>query len=176
MAQEDEGDSTEVNHHFIKAALPHLVPLLLEQLTKQVRHLGVERLYGTGPRCAGAALPGSCEGGSWLGNLNAAPGRSSGSWRSHCGAPRVVLRLRAHAPRGPQEEGQDEDDGAWNLSLAAGTCLGLSAAVVGDAIVPLVMPYVQVRPASCVAGWLVLPCTCCLMHCRHTRHRPCWRG
>lgn len=34
--QEDEADSTDVNHHFIKAALPHLVPLLLEQLTKQV--------------------------------------------------------------------------------------------------------------------------------------------
>ena len=34
--QDDEADSTDVNHHFIKAALPHLVPLLLEQLTKQV--------------------------------------------------------------------------------------------------------------------------------------------
>lgn len=28
-------DPDSVNHHFIKAALPHLVPLLLEQLTKQ---------------------------------------------------------------------------------------------------------------------------------------------
>jgi hypothetical protein len=36
LVQDDEADSSEVIHHFIKAALPHLVPLLLEQLTKQV--------------------------------------------------------------------------------------------------------------------------------------------
>lgn len=76
LDKDDEGDSTEVNHKFIKAALPHLVPMLMEQLTKQ-------------------------------------------------------------------EEGQEEDDGAWNLSMAAGTCLGLCSAVEGDAIVQLVMPFVQ---------------------------------
>lgn len=68
-------DADSVNHHFIKAALPHLVPLLLEQLTKQ-------------------------------------------------------------------EEGQEMDDSVWNVSMAAGTCLALCASVAGDAIVPLVMPYV----------------------------------
>lgn len=64
-----------MNHQFIKAALPHLVPLLLEQLTKQ-------------------------------------------------------------------EEGQEADDGLWNVSMAAGTCLALCASVAGDAVVPLVMPFV----------------------------------
>ncbi|KAL4428164.1 hypothetical protein ABPG75_002253 [Micractinium tetrahymenae] len=68
-------DADSVNHNFIKTALPHLVPLLLEQLTKQ-------------------------------------------------------------------EEGQETDDGVWNVSMAAGTCLALCASVAGDAIVPLVMPYV----------------------------------
>ncbi|KAK9809817.1 hypothetical protein WJX73_009625 [Symbiochloris irregularis] len=42
-----------------------------------------------------------------------------------------------------QEEGQDKDDGLWNLSMAAGTCLGLVASVVGDHIINLVMPFVQ---------------------------------
>ncbi len=32
----DEGDSSIVHHHFIKAALQPLVAMLLEQLTKQV--------------------------------------------------------------------------------------------------------------------------------------------
>lgn len=68
-------DADSVNHHFIKAALPHLVPLLLEQLTKQ-------------------------------------------------------------------EEGQETDDGVWNVSMAAGTCLAICASVAGDAVVPLVMPFV----------------------------------
>lgn len=65
-------------HGFVPAALPHLVPLLLGQLTRQ------DDLGGGG-----------------------------------------------------------EDDGAWNRAVAAATCLGLAAAVAGDAALPLVMPYVQ---------------------------------
>lgn len=87
VQEASSSDADSVNHRFIATALPHLVPLLLEQLTKQ-------------------------------------------------------------------EEGQETDDGVWNVSMAAGTCLALCASVASDAIVPLVMPYVTANiqvgaPAGC---------------------------
>ncbi|XP_020577701.1 importin subunit beta-1 [Phalaenopsis equestris] len=42
-----------------------------------------------------------------------------------------------------QEEGQDQDEGAWNIAMAGGTCLGLVARTVSDDIVPLVMPFIE---------------------------------
>lgn len=47
-----------------------------------------------------------------------------------------------------QEEDQDQDDSIWNLSMSGGTCLGLVARTVGDAIVPLVMPFVEANITS----------------------------
>lgn len=75
--EKDLEDGVEtVHHHFIKGALPMLVPMLLQQLTKQ-------------------------------------------------------------------EEGQDQDDGSWNMAMAGGTCMELVAQAIGDDVVALVMPYVQ---------------------------------
>lgn len=49
-----------------------------------------------------------------------------------------------------QDENQDLDDTVWNLSMAAGTCLGLVALTVRDDIIPLVIsPFVQVHTAAC---------------------------
>ena len=53
-----------------------------------------------------------------------------------------------------QEEGQEQDDTVWNLYMAAGTCLGLVSQTVQDTIVPLVMPFVQVRASIDVAPGL----------------------
>lgn len=80
--------ASEVNHRFIAAACDHLVPVLLEQLTKQDE-----------------------------GALDAL-----------------------------------QDEGAWNLSMAAGTCLGLVARVAGDRVVPLVVPFVTANLTKQDAG------------------------
>ncbi|KAG0453536.1 hypothetical protein HPP92_024840 [Vanilla planifolia] len=42
-----------------------------------------------------------------------------------------------------QLEDQDQDDSAWNISMAGGTCLGLVAKTVGDEILGLVLPFVE---------------------------------
>ncbi|KAL6278188.1 hypothetical protein ACE6H2_021789 [Prunus campanulata] len=42
-----------------------------------------------------------------------------------------------------QEENLDQDDNIWNIAMAGGTCLELVARTVGDAILPLVMPFVE---------------------------------
>ena len=44
---------------------------------------------------------------------------------------------------GLQEEGTEGDDTVWNLNTAGGTCLGLVANTVGDALVPLILPFMQ---------------------------------
>ena len=41
-----------------------------------------------------------------------------------------------------QEEGQDEDENAWNLAMAGGTCLNLIANLTGDQVVDGVMQYI----------------------------------
>ncbi len=74
-----EGDPAVPCHNFMQAAVPHLVPILLEQLTKQ-------------------------------------------------------------------EEGQEQDPTTWNLSVAAGMCLGLAAQVTGNTIVPLVRANGDAQP------------------------------
>lgn len=56
-----------------------------------------------------------------------------------------------------QEPGQDRDEGIWNISMAAGTCLGLVAQCVKDEIVSLVMPYVQVSNSSSSGCFLHVP-------------------
>jgi importin subunit beta-1 len=80
LQEQEEGDSSVINHHFVKQALQPLLELLLQQLLKQ-------------------------------------------------------------------EEDQDRDDTLWNVSMAAGTCIGLIAATVGDDIIPDVMAFVQVLKA-----------------------------
>jgi importin subunit beta-1 len=41
-----------------------------------------------------------------------------------------------------QEDDEDDED-AWNLAMASGTCLSLFAAAVQDEIVPIVLPFVS---------------------------------
>ncbi|KAL7136183.1 hypothetical protein ABFS83_10G012500 [Erythranthe nasuta] len=50
-----------------------------------------------------------------------------------------------------QDEDQDQEDGIWNLAMAGGTCLCLVARTVGDAVVPLVMPFVEAN--ICKPDW-----------------------
>lgn len=52
-----------------------------------------------------------------------------------------------------QEEGQDLDENMWNVSMAAGTCLALIAQTVGDDVVGLTMPYVQVCLLVTLSPW-----------------------
>lgn len=50
---------------------------------------------------------------------------------------------------------QETDDGVWNVSMAAGTCLALCASVAGDAIVQLVMPFVtaNIQKTDAAEAW-----------------------
>jgi len=42
-----------------------------------------------------------------------------------------------------QEDDQDEDENAWNLAMAGGTCLGLVSQLVRDPVVDQVMAFIQ---------------------------------
>jgi hypothetical protein len=50
-----------------------------------------------------------------------------------------------------QEETPEVDDTAWNMAMAAGTCLGLMARVAKDALTPHVLPFVQENIAKAAA-------------------------
>lgn len=82
----DDPTPDEPCHNFMRAACPHLTPVLLEQLTKQ-------------------------------------------------------------------EEGQEQDDTGWSLSMAAGTCLGLCARVVQNDIVPLVRMHGGIHMQGTALHW-----------------------
>ncbi|PQQ12671.1 importin subunit beta-1 [Prunus yedoensis var. nudiflora] len=47
-----------------------------------------------------------------------------------------------------QEENLDQDHNIWNIAMAGRTCLKLVARTVGDAILPLVMPFVEANIAK----------------------------
>ena len=47
-----------------------------------------------------------------------------------------------------QEDDQDEDENAWNMAMAGGTCLGLVAQLVRDPVVGHVMGYIQANIQS----------------------------
>ncbi len=85
--------------NFIKGALPFLLPVLLETLTKQVPHLL-----------------------SVLHRLS---------------VPYLILLYLI------MKESEEQDEDAWNVSTAAGTCIALIANTVMDDIVPIVMPFVR---------------------------------
>ncbi|CAL9119119.1 unnamed protein product [Musa acuminata var. zebrina] len=55
----------------------------------------------------------------------------------------VLVPLMLETLLKQEDQDHDQEDGVWNLSMAGGTCLGLVARTVGDAIVPLVMPFVE---------------------------------
>lgn len=50
-----------------------------------------------------------------------------------------------------QRQDEDAEEDEWNVSMAAGTCVGLLANVVGDSIVPLVIPFIESNIQS--ADW-----------------------
>ncbi|KAJ3081638.1 karyopherin beta [Quaeritorhiza haematococci] len=43
---------------------------------------------------------------------------------------------------------EDDDEDTWNVAMGAGTCLGLLANCVDDAIIPIVLPFVQTHIRS----------------------------
>lgn len=78
------------------------------------------------------------------------PGQLFSSAAPHC-SPSLKQARAVASPLAVTEwlsavrAAQDRDDGAWNLAMAGGTCLTLVASVVGQDVIPLVMPFVQVR-------------------------------